>query len=272
MSGDLRVRFRGVRGSIPSPRAECMGFGGNTPCLEVRLPDDELLIIDAGSGIQQLGQEISATEPGRRIHLLFTHFHWDHIQGFPYFPPLYEADREILIRAPGDPADVERVLAGQMSAPYFPVPLEAAAARVRIEPAENSFDIGPATVHAFPLNHPQGATGYRIECGDAALVHASDFEHGDPACDAALCEAARSADLLIFDAQFTPEQYPSRIGWGHSTWAEGARIAQANNVGRLVLFHHDPMHNDDAIEELEAAACERLDGTCAAREGMTIEL
>ena len=268
----LQVRFWGVRGSIPTPQLENLGFGGNTICIEVRQPDGQVLIIDGGTGLRYLGMALAREFPGRNLSLKFlmTHFHWDHIQGLPFFAPLYDPANEVTFYSDRSTQELRSILEGQMSNPYFPVRLEILAAQHRFEQIAPETRFGDVTVRSFPLNHPQGACGYRFECGGAVVVHASDLEHGDERFDRILCEHAAGADLLTYDAQYTPEEYESKRGWGHSTWREAARFAREANVKRLVLIHHDPGHDDRFMNRLEMEARTEFEQTEAAREGLTI--
>jgi len=267
----LQVKFWGVRGSIPTPQADNLGFGGNTTCIEVRRPGDQVLIIDGGTGLRYLGMALMREFAGRRLSLKFlmTHFHWDHIQGIPLFAPLYGRDNAVTFYSDRPAEDVREILDGQMSHPYFPAPFEQLGARRHFEQIDNA-NFGDVSVRAFPLNHPQGACGYRIESEGAVVVHASDLEHGDEQFDRVLIDHAQNADVLIYDSQYTPEEYGTKRGWGHSTWREAVRVAREAQVKRLVLFHHDPGHDDRFMNEIEKQARSRFENTDAAREGATI--
>lgn len=250
-SARLTARFWGVRGSIPTPQAGMLGVGGNTSCVEVRAPDGTVLVLDAGTGIRALGYALAAEAAGEpmTIHVVLSHFHWDHLQGLPFFAPLFSPSHDVRFYAVTDDGRLDRLLHGQMCFPYFPVPfddLAASTATVSLREGE-AFDVGPMTVRPFPVNHPQGAHGFRIECGGATLVYATDYEHGLPSFDAGLREAVRGADVLISDAQYTPDEYRLRTGWGHTTWEKAALLARDADVGRLYLFHHDPAHDDAAL-------------------------
>jgi phosphoribosyl 1,2-cyclic phosphodiesterase len=266
---ELQVKFWGVRGSIPTPTPENLGYGGNTTCLEIRSPGG-ILIIDAGTGVRNLGlslQQEFGNSPCS-LALLLTHFHWDHIQGLPFFLPLYSPANDVTFRACRTPEQIQDFLEGQMSTPYFPVNFELLSAKRKfVGQATELFRYNGLEVHAFPLHHPQGATGYRIEHGDAVIVHASDFEHGDARKDQMLRDHAQSADVLIMDAQYTPAQYESKRGWGHSTWLEATRVARECGVKQLVLFHHDPSHSDEMMDQIVKCAQREFENTVAAKEG-----
>jgi phosphoribosyl 1,2-cyclic phosphodiesterase len=256
----IELTFWGVRGSIPTPVAENLGYGGNTACISIRSGDQPLVILDAGTGIRALGNTLSETE---RVHLFLTHFHWDHIQGIPSFATLQNA----AIYSSADPAELELLLAAQMRPPYYPVPMPNLEYRTIIEEG-----IGDLLVRPFALHHPNGATGYRIESSNASIVYASDHEHGDATADRILHDHARDADVLIYDAQYTPEEYELRRGWGHSTWREAVKLARETGVRQLILFHHDPLRTDGQIEAILREAQQEFPNTIAAREGWSTSL
>jgi phosphoribosyl 1,2-cyclic phosphodiesterase len=273
MSGSkkLRLKFWGVRGSIPTPQAAYLGFGGNTACIEIRR-GDQAVVFDGGTGLRALG--LAQTEAGEAaFSIFFTHFHWDHIQGLPFYPPLYRSDSKIVFHSSHPAGVLRRILEDQMKGPYFPVEMPAAL-------AEQSYrQIGPEglqldglTIRPFPLHHPGGATGYRVDAPEGAIVYASDYEHGHAELDRVLLEYARGADLLICDAQFTPEEYEARKGWGHSTWLQAACLARRAGVKKLLLFHHDPQHDDAAIRQMTALAAEVFENTAGAQENWSAVL
>lgn len=273
----FKVRFWGVRGSIATPGPQTAGIGGNTSQVEVQC-DDERLLLDAGTGLRALGDELMRTGV-KRAHLLLSHLHWDHIQGLPFFVPAYMPGAELSIWGPGgDRASLAEVLATQMGAPTFPVRFDELGSRVELHQIKGGsrFQIGTASVRTARLNHPGGVLGYRIEHAGKVLVYATDVEHY-AAADPALVDLARDADVLIYDAQYTPEQYrgehgPSKVGWGHSTFEAGAEVARRAGARKLVLFHHDPRHDDEAVLRIEARARELFPETIAAREGLELEL
>ena len=272
----LTARFWGVRGSIPTPEAGFLGVGGNTSCVEVQAADGTRLVLDCGTGARTLGYALAAEaagEPGE-IHVLLSHFHWDHLQGLPFFAPLYTPGQTVRFYAATGVDRLGDFLRGQMAFPYFPVPfgdVAAATETVRIEDGV-PFQIGSITVRPFPVFHPQGAHGYRIESDGAVLVYATDYEHGSAVHDEGLREVTRGADLLISDAQYTPDEYALRVGWGHTTWEQATALAEASGVGRLALFHHDPAHDDAALERICAEARQRFAATDLAREGDVVYL
>ncbi len=282
----IDIRFWGVRGSIAAAGPATAGVGGNTSCVEVRGPGREIIVLDAGTGLRALGAALDGEAAPLSVHLFVSHFHWDHIQGFPFFTPAFRPTTELAIYGPercaGPSGDIRRAFEAQMRAPHFPVGLDAMRARLRFRalPAGIEVAVGAMRVRAGAARHPNGCLAYRIDCGGRSLVYATDTEH-DPqsgAVDAALVELARGADVLVYDAQYTSAEYdgrlggPCRHGWGHSTPDEGARLADAAGVGQLVLFHHDPAHDDAEVARIERDAAARRPGTIAAREGLRLHL
>ena len=283
-----KVKFWGVRGSIPTPGPSTVFFGGNTACVELRV-DGELIILDAGSGIRPLGQAL-AQEFGARpmnITVLVTHTHWDHIQGFPFFLPAYNAKNKVRILGYEGARDgLAATLAGQMESPYFPIALKQMPGNILIEELKDmAFQIGPARVEACFVNHPGICVGYRIFSDSGSVVYLPDNEsfnehtasaHGGElprTIEEKLAEFVQDADVLITDAQYTAEEYKSHVGWGHGCVDDVVRFAIAARVKRLFLFHHDPEHDDRAISSMlmhardmatAAGSSIRID---AAREG-----
>jgi phosphoribosyl 1,2-cyclic phosphodiesterase len=274
----MKVHIHGVRGSIASPGLETAFFGGNTPCLEV-VADGSRLVLDAGSGLRNVGDRILAEGKPADFTLLFSHYHWDHLQGLPFFAPLYMAASRIACVGPRPGAlGLRDSLRQQMAPPFFPVPFDSLPSHLTTRELRlrEGFVHGGFTVKSAPTNHPDPCFAYRIEHGGRSLVYATDTEHYD-CVDPELLRLARGADLLVYDAQYLPEEYagqkgPPRTGWGHSTYEAGARLAQAAGVGALGLFHHDPRRNDDGVREIEARARDLFPATFALREGEVIDL
>ena len=269
------VKFWGVRGSIACPSPRHVGFGGNTSCLEV-IAGEQRIVLDAGTGIRGLGHEFSRDDV-RSAHLLLTHTHWDHISGFPFFGPAFEKNRHFQIRAGhlSSSGGVKAVFAGQMAQPTFPVPLEAMSGQLEFEDftAGDEFWLGPdVRVKTAPLNHPSGATGYRIEYMGKSLCYVTDTEHVPGQPDQSVLGLIEGADLVVYDSTYTDEEFTHRVGWGHSTWQEGIRLCSNANVKRLALFHHDPDHEDPQMEQIEQAAKEMWSSTFASRETMLVKL
>jgi phosphoribosyl 1,2-cyclic phosphodiesterase len=271
----FEVKLWGVRGSLPSPQAENLGFGGNTACVEIRTPSQERYVFDAGSGIRNLGVEMArcGAENPPPIHLFLTHYHWDHIQGLPFFAPLFDPRRLLRIYASRAVRPPKEALSGQMMEPYFPVPLAQAASRREFEHLDfQEHRVGDLMIRPFPVQHPQGAAGYRIECDGAVIVFVPDREPGDPRLDRTIREFASNADVLIHDAQYTEAEYAQRHGWGHSTPAEAAAVAREAHVKQLVLFHHDPSHDDAQVSRMVEETRAHFPQTLGACEGRAITL
>ena len=269
----MEVRFWGVRGSIPTPEPDRLRYGGNTTCLEIGTPDPrEPVIIDCGSGIRALGDELLKRQ-ARRLHILLSHYHWDHIQGLPSFAPLFQSDVGITIYSSRPTLETCLLLAAQMADPYFPVLFGEVGSQLEFRQVEcgKELAIGSLKVEPVLLNHPQGAVGFRLESEGHVLVHASDHEAGIAEIDAGLVRAARGANLLVMDAQYTPLEYESKIGWGHSSYAHAADAAQAAGVKQLLLFHHDPAHDDDFLDQMQVDAQECFAATGMACEGKAFE-
>ncbi len=280
-NGKLTVRFWGVRGSIPSPGPRTTKVGGNTSCVEIRA-GDHVLVFDMGTGIRSLGESLFAERAGETIEaaIFVSHYHWDHIQGLPFFGPGFVPKNRFTLYGPSKNGQtIREVLAGQMVPPYFPVPLEALRAKLTFKPVRSGskVKVGDATVSCRELYHPGGVVSYRVDLGKRSVVYATDFEHGT-AADEALVEFARGADVLIIDSQYTPDEYAGktgmpRVGWGHSTWREAAAFAERASVKRLVLFHHDPTRTDAAVEEFARLAGRSFSGeVLAARENAVLEV
>ena len=266
---NLGIRFWGVRGSVATPKQENLGYGGNTSCVEIRGGNGPIAIFDAGTGMRNLGEDLLRQFPGQKIkvNIFLTHYHWDHIQGLPFFGPLYQEGSEITFHASEKLGPLRERLRRQMSAPYFPVDFDSVAARLRfVEMDGTSVQAGDLRVRCFPMHHPQGASGYRIESPAGVVVYASDLEPGNAEMDRVVRESSEGADALIYDSQFTPEEYEAHKGWGHSHWREAAAVARDARVKELILFHHDPSHDDSAMNRIEEAARGLFERTSAARE------
>ena len=259
----LTVRFRGVRGSIPSAGRQMFRYGGNTSCIEVRC-GGQLLILDAGTGIRSLGEDLCAEFGERAIHasLLISHTHWDHIQGLPFFAPAYRAQNRIrIIAANGRRIVLEQALKDQMGPIYFPVGLERMSGVSEItELASDHARLGNFSVDVIALNHPGGCAGFRIQANGNSIGYLPDHEpyenggNGAAAREAALVDFVRDLDLLILDTQYTEAKYQRHVGWGHGSLPQSVALAIKANVRQLALFHHDPSHDDDQIDHMVEAA------------------
>jgi len=273
---DFTVRFWGVRGSIPCPGPETVRYGGNTACVEMRC-GDRLLIFDGGSGLRPLGNALMRN--GQRLHfdLFYSHTHLDHIVGVPFFAPCYQAHSDIRFWAGHLKPDsgIEEVLRKMMQAPLFPVPLDIFAAKTKFRDFAAGEELHPhpgITIRTGPLNHPGGATGYRVEYGGKAAAYIADTEHRPGHPDQNVLRLVDRADLMIYDATYTDEEYPSHHDWGHSTWQEAVRLAEAAQVKTLAIFHHDPDHDDAFMDRVAAEAAAMRPGTIVAREGLVVSL
>ena len=276
MSDLAKVRFWGVRGSLPTPGRTTVRYGGNTSCVEMHL-GEKRLIFDAGSGIAALGTHAGNDNAPVSVDLAFSHLHYDHICGLPFFAPLFQAGNEVRIwsRDLTGGVTTEAILRSSMTAPVMPDMARRIHAGVSYHgfAAGSTVDLGAGvTARTALLHHPGGSVGYRIEWSGRSIVYATDTGHGDPAADAALRQLCRGADMVIYDAMLTDEEFPSRANWGHSTWREGVRLANDCGVGKLVLFHHAPSRDDKAVAALEREAAAARPGTVAAREGLELTI
>jgi CheY-like chemotaxis protein/phosphoribosyl 1,2-cyclic phosphodiesterase len=287
------IRFWGTRGSLAKPGPSTLRYGGNTSCVEVRSADGTLIVLDCGTGAHGLGVALMASGARCDGHLLITHTHWDHIQGFPFFAPLFTSGNAWDIYAPGGLGQqLERTLAGQMEYTYFPVTLGQLGATIRYHDlAEGAFAIGDVRVVAQYLNHPALALGYRLEAGGTVVVYAADHEphapnpaargdagpamHGE---DQRHVEFLAGADLVVHDAQYTVDEYPEKTGWGHTPAEWAVDYAIAAGARRLALYHHDPLRDDGAVDRLVDNCRRRVDSAgssldvFAAAEGLELRL
>jgi phosphoribosyl 1,2-cyclic phosphodiesterase/CheY-like chemotaxis protein len=287
----MRVQFWGTRGSIAKPGPSTARYGGNTSCIEIRSARETLVIVDCGTGGHSLGQKLmSAAVKGLRGHILISHTHWDHIQGIPFFEPLFAPGNEWDIYGPkGLGQSLREALAGQMQYAYFPVTLDQCGAKIRYHDlVEGTFDIDDIKVSTRYLNHPALTLGYRFEADGVTVVYACDHEpHSRMLAtgqgkisgqDLRHAEFVSGADLLIHDAQYTAEEYPDKIGWGHSPVEYVVNLGRHARVKRVALTHHDPLRDDDAIDRLVANVRTKLQrgasplDVFAAVEGQIVEV
>ncbi len=297
-----RLRLWGVRGSIPVPGPGTVRYGGNTACVEIRA-DEELIVLDAGSGIRELGLALENEFGSRPINLslLITHVHWDHIQGFPFFVPAYNDKNQIRIFGfNGANSGLQEILKGQMATPFFPVALYDLPGRIQFEnPESMEFKIGKVRIHARRMNHPGVCVGYRVltskgsiaylpdhEPYDAFKLHASKSHLLSPEQTqkraredrAELVKFLHGSDILILDSQYTDEEYQAHVGWGHGSLSSAISLAADAGVRKLILFHHDPTHNDQTIDKMVqtarklAAKCKNDLEVEGAREGAEMTL
>lgn len=272
----MSIRFWGVRGSIPCPNANNLRYGGHTSCVEIRC-GDSIVILDAGSGIRPLGQALSRDAQAADLDIFLSHCHIDHLIGLPFFSALLRPEGNVRLWAGNlQPAcGVEDALRRLMSFPLFPIEIELLKAKIEFRDfrAGDTLDPGKGmSIRTAPLRHPGGATGYRIDYAGRSVAYLTDTELGAGPIDEGTLALAKDADLIVIDATYTDDEISSHIGWGHSTWQQCVRLANAAGARRLCLSHHDPDHDDDFLDGVQAAAnAERL-GTIVAREGLCIEL
>ncbi len=294
----IKVKFWGTRGSIPTPGKSTVKYGGNTPCVEVRLQEKKLLIFDAGTGIRDLGDVLASSNDGVKACIAITHPHWDHIQGLPFFKPLFESGNEFTIIGPKPRRQsLKRIISEQMNRVYFPVPFDELKSTITFRAMrEESIPIFNAKLTSMYVNHPHLTIGYRLDSGKSSIVYISDNEPFDLEIarsvrnvdrsvigkyarngedpDKRIVDFARGASIFIHDATYTPDEYVHHVGWGHSHYLFALELAARAAVKKLVLFHHDQTHTDERIDAIVQKCCQliRVRGyrfSCvAAREGM----
>ncbi len=272
-SGQFYVRFWGVRGSIACPGAHMVRYGGNTSCLEVRC-GDELLIFDAGTGLKDLGNRLIA-DGALDANLFLTHTHFDHVCGLPFFAPLFGHENKLKLWAGHlrPRYTLQEVIRDMLIAPLFPVPPEIFRAEVIYNDFESGEKLKPRPgieIRTAPLNHPNGACGYRVEYAGKSICYLTDTEHFDDRQDQNVLGLIDGADIVIYDSTYTDEEYPKYKSWGHSTWQECVRLCEAAGVKTAVIFHHDPGHDDAFMDRVAAEAKAMRPGTVVAREGMVL--
>lgn len=298
----MRIKFWGTRGSISTPGPETVRYGGNTPCVEVRLDKHELIIFDAGTGIRNLGESLIETGESVKAFILISHPHWDHTQGFPFFKPAFISGNEItIIGGETDKVSLKKMISDQMNKIYFPIQLNELKATLKFRKVqEQTLKVFDAEVQTIFVNHPSFAIGYRLTHKGKSIVYISDNEpfdrrvsesirnvekvimerymasKGDP--NQRIFDFVRNADVLIHDATYTPEEYVDRVGWGHSHYLFTLRVAAEGNVKNLILFHHDPAHNDNKVDDILRKCQKEIKNRqygfkcLAATEGMEMEI
>ena len=298
----MRLKFWGTRGSIPTPGTQTVRYGGNTPCVELRLNDNKLIILDAGTGIRNLGDNLMEKGESINAYIFVSHPHWDHIQGFPFFKPAFVSGNHFtIVGGENSKVTLQKMIADQMNSVYFPIQLNELKATLDFRRvAEETFEVFGAKVESTYVNHPTFAMAYRITQGGKSVVYISDNEpydrrsaHEPRRVEKAIVEKysknpinpnkcvfdfVRNADVLIHDATYTPEEYVDRVGWGHSHYLFTLNVAAEGNVKRLILFHHDPSHNDDRVDDIlkkcrnEIASRHYSFDCLAASEGLELEV
>lgn len=278
------IKFFGVRGSIPVCNPEFQDFGGNTTCVQLKIKDtNNIAVFDAGTGIRDLGKEfIASGHKQEELFIAFSHFHWDHIQGFPFFDPAFNTKQKINVLAMGSGREInclEEIFRVQMQKEYFPVPLANMGADFNFMLLDQSMEIlgsdnadsKPIIVIANKHNHPGGAYGYRIERDGKVFVFCTDVEHGD-SIDPNVVALSEEADLLVHEAQYTTEELKDKKGWGHSSYEQAIQVAEMANIKMLAITHHDPDHDDKFLAKMEKQCQQRFKDCFLAREKMEIEI
>lgn len=272
------ICFWGVRGSVACPGPETVRYGGNTACIEMRV-GGERLIFDGGTGLRNLGQQMLPEMPVQ-ANIFFTHSHWDHIQGFPFFVPAFVPGNRFKIHGAIAPngSTIEQRLNDQMLHPNFPVPLQIMGAELEfcdIEVGE-VVKFGEVEITNALLNHPGEAIGYRVSYRGHSAAYISDTEHFSDGLDENVLRLAKDADVMIYDCTYTDSEYhdekASKVGWGHSTWQEAVKLAKAANVKQLLIFHHDPTHTDAFMDDIVRQTSAAMPNSTVAKEGMVLEL
>lgn len=296
----MKIKFWGVRGSIACPGPDTAKYGGNTSCLQV-IGGSEIVVMDAGTGIRKLGEQLTALKKPVRVHLLLSHTHWDHIQGFPFFSPIYFPGNELFVYGPRAlEKSLEEALMFQMQYSYFPVRGVELAAKVKFtELGEETFSIGDLQVQSKTMNHPIRVLAYKVSQKGRSVIYTGDNEpyydvladRGSGTetgihrrsefideCNQRVVDFCKDVDLLVADSQYTDEEYTKKRGWGHSSIAQVLALAQESSVKTLALFHHEPTHDDEMLAAIEkdakarAKKAKRKFNVISAREGMTVDV
>jgi phosphoribosyl 1,2-cyclic phosphodiesterase len=267
------VRFWGVRGSIACSGPRTVRYGGNTSSIEVRC-GARMLLFDGGTGLRYLGNTLSGAIDA---DLFLTHTHFDHVCGLPFFRPFFQPQNRFRLWA-GHLAEgmtLRRVLGEFMMSPLFPVPPQVFRARMEYREFKAGDTLRPApdvALRTATLNHPDGATGYRVDYAGRSVCYLTDTEHVPGAPDRNILELIAGADLVIYDSMYTDAEYDTYVGWGHSTWQEGVRLCRAAGAKRLAVFHHDPEHDDDMLDGVARDVAKELPGSIVARDGLVVEI
>lgn len=271
---DFSVRFWGVRGTVPCPGPDTVVYGGNTSCIEITCGQHRL-IFDAGTGLRALGASLVGQE-GLRAHIFLTHTHIDHIMGFPFFRPAYNPNNCFDIwsgHLTSRQGGLQAVLATLMSGPLFPVPIDIMHACMGFhdfEAGDRLDHVPDVVIETASLNHPQGATGYRVNYAGKSICYVTDTEHREGQLDENILKLIQGSDMVIYDSTYTDEEYQRFRGWGHSTWQEGAKLCEAAGAKALVAFHHDPEHDDAFMAGVDRELKRRRPGSLVAKEGMVL--
>jgi len=277
-SSEFLVKFWGVRGSIPTPGPSTVRYGGNTSCVEM-IVGGRRLIFDGGTGLQELGKDLLKRQPNL-TYMFFTHYHWDHIQGFPFFSPAFTPGFQLKIygAVPENGDSLRKHFIERVLHPNSPIPLDDLSPSLEFSSIEcgRSLQLDDILIETGPLNHPNTAMGYRVSWRGYSVFYCTDTEHLPDRIDDHVMRLAKDADLLIYDAMYTDAEYHNpkapKIGWGHSTWQEGVKLCQAANVKTFVVFHHEPNHSDDFLDELSHEVKATHPNSVLAKEGMVLNV
>ncbi len=272
----MLVRFWGVRGTIASPGPDTARYGGNTSCVEVRCGEHSV-IFDGGTGIRKLGDHLLARGAAIDADILFGHCHLDHVIGLPFFAPFYAPGHRFRLWAGNlrPQSSLEGMIRSMMSAPLFPIGIEAFRSEIEFHDfrVDDVLHLGNGIeVRTAPLNHSDSSTGYRLEFAGRSIAYLTDTEHRLDQLDANALSLAKGADVMIYDSTYVDDEFSNHVGWGHSTWQQAVRLAEAAGAKQLVIFHHDPDRDDAALDAIAAAAQQARAGTLVAREGLELKL
>lgn len=277
-SSEFLVQFWGVRGSIPTPGNQTARYGGNTSCIEMHV-GGKRLIFDGGSGLHVLGRNLLKYMPVE-AYMFFTHYHWDHIQGVPFFIPAFIEGNcfHIYGAVPQEGGSMKQHFAERVLHPNSPIPLEGMQSDLKFYDlvCGDTFQLDDITIETGPLNHPNGAMGYRVTWQGHSVFYCTDTEHFPDRMDENVLHLAREADLFIYDSMYTDEEYHNpkspKVGWGHSTWQEGVKISKAAGVKTFVKFHHEPAHSDEFLDRMKEEMLQVFPSSVLAQEGMILKV
>lgn len=278
MNSEFLIQFWGVRGSVPSPGSDTVRYGGNTSCVEMRI-GGKRLIFDGGTGLRMLGKSLKPEMP-IDAHMFFTHYHWDHIQGVPFFTPAFTEGNYLHIHGavPTPGVSLEEHFLSRVLHLNSPVPVEQIRANIKFHDliCGETFSVDDITIATAPLNHPNGAMGYRVTWQGHSVFYCTDTEHFADAPDEHVMRLAQDADMLIYDAMYTDEEYHNpkspKVGWGHSTWQEALKVGEKAGVKRVAIFHHEPNHTDDFLDQVALQVAEIAPRSFMAREGLVVSV